>query len=81
MLSADRTDWSATFVLDSARSGTSRALDHVTRTLAAHPGDRYVWNTSGQLFRQLSLVETVGKERYEIVRRLLRWRAGEPEAR
>jgi hypothetical protein len=81
MLEADRTDWTATFVLDSAPSGTSRSLDHVTRTLAAQPGDRFVWNASGQLFRQLSLVETVGKERYDIVRRLLRWRAGEPDAR
>jgi len=40
-----------------------------------------VWNASGQLFRQLSLLEIVGKERYEIVRRLLRWRAGEADAR
>jgi hypothetical protein len=75
MLVSARGRWAATLLLDAARSGTSRSLDHITRTVASQPGEKYVWNASGQIYRPLSLLETLGRERYEIVRRLLRWRA------
>lgn len=77
VIAADKSKWAASFVLDSSRTGTSRSLDHITRTLASLPGEKYVWNASGNLFQPPSLLETLGRERYEIVRRLLRWRARE----
>jgi hypothetical protein len=67
--------WAATFVLDASRTGSGHALEHVTTVLSSLPGEHHVWNASGQLLRLRTLRETLGPERYEIVRRLLRWRA------
>jgi hypothetical protein len=65
--------WSAMVVLDGARNGSGRALEHVTSALLSCSGDRFVWNASGQLYRLLPLKEALGREQYDLVRRLLRW--------
>jgi hypothetical protein len=75
VIQADCGPWVATFVLDASRTGTGHALEHITTALTSVPGEQYVWNGSGQLFRLKSLRDTLGREEYEIVRRLLRWRA------
>jgi hypothetical protein len=70
--------WTTTFVLDGSRTGAGQALEHLTTRLASRHSELYVWNASGALFRQRSLRETLGRERYDLVRRLLRWRASQP---
>ncbi len=78
VLDAGQGDWTTTFVLDASRTGAGQALEHLTARLASRRGELYVWNASGSLFRRHSLRETLGRERYELVRRLLRWRASQP---
>jgi hypothetical protein len=78
VIEAGRGGWTTTFVLDGARTGAGQALEHLTTRLASRRGGLYVWNASGALFRLRSLRETLGRERYELVRGLLRWRAGQP---
>jgi hypothetical protein len=68
--------WTSTFVLDAAKHGRGHSLEHVTTAVTSRV--RYVWNGSGQAFRQRSLRERLGRERYALVRGLLRWRAGSP---
>jgi hypothetical protein len=75
VIQSARGPWAATFVLDASRTGRGQGLEHITTALTQNPGERYVWNASGQLFRLHTLRDTLGREEYEIVRRLLRWRA------
>ena len=72
--------WHTTFVLDGSRTGAGQALEHLTTRLAARRGELYVWNAAGSLFRLRSLRDTLGRERYDLVRRLLRWRASQPSS-
>jgi hypothetical protein len=65
--------WTSTFVLDAAKHGQGQALEHVTTAVTSRMS--YVWNGSRQAFRQRSLRERLGRERYALVRGLLRWRA------
>lgn len=70
--------WSAAFVLDGAKHGTGRALEHITSAVAALTCDKYVWNQSAQVYRMHGLREALGREGYALVRGLLRWRAQQP---
>jgi hypothetical protein len=72
--------WRTTFILDGSRNGAGQALEHLTARLAPRRGELYVWNAAGSLFRRRSLRETLSRDRYELVRRLLRWRASQPPA-
>jgi hypothetical protein len=72
-----RTPWTAAFVLDGSRTGTGRAVEHVTGALASVKGPTFTWNGAGALYRARSLRDTLGRERYEIVRQLLRWSAAQ----
>jgi len=65
--------WTSTLVLDVSKHGRGHALEHVTTAVTSRT--RYVWNGSGQAFRQRSLRERLGPEKYALVRGLLRWHA------
>jgi hypothetical protein len=77
VIEAGHGDWRTTFVLDGAKTGAGQALEHLTTRLASRGGALYAWNASGSLFRLRSLRDTLGRERYDLVRRLLRWRASQ----
>ena len=68
--------WTSTFVLDASRHGHGHSIEHVTTAVASR--GKYVWNGSGVAFRQRSLLERLGREKYALVRGLLRWRAARP---
>jgi hypothetical protein len=63
--------WATAIVLDGSKHGRGLALEHVTRAIEAPVC--YVWNASGSAFRLRSLRERLGRERYAVVRGLLRW--------
>jgi hypothetical protein len=68
--------WTSSFVLDGSKHGHGHSLEHVTTAIGLRV--RYVWNGSGQVFRQRSLRERLGREKYALVKGLLRWRASLP---
>ena len=71
--------WTSTIVLDASKHGRGHALEHVTAAVTSRI--RFVWNGSGKAFRQRSLRERLGREKYALVRGLLRWRAANPAGR
>jgi hypothetical protein len=69
--------WTSTLVLDASKHGRGHSLEHVTAAVTSRI--RFVWNGSGKAFRQRSLRERLGREKYALVRGLLRWRASRSE--
>jgi hypothetical protein len=67
--------WRSTFVLDASKAGRGDALEHVTTAMSSRHA--YVWNAGGTAWRQRSLRERLDRERYTLVRGLLRWHAGQ----
>jgi hypothetical protein len=63
--------WISTFVLDASKHGRGHSLEHITTAVGSRV--RFVWNGSGQAFRQRSLRERLGREKYALVKGLLRW--------
>jgi hypothetical protein len=70
--------WGAAFVLDASKNGRGLSLEHVTSALDAPA--IYVWNGSNAAFRLRSLRERLGREKYAVVRGLLRWHASQTGA-
>jgi hypothetical protein len=68
-------DWATAIVLDGSKHGRGLALEHVTSAIDAPAC--HVWNASNTAFRLRSLRERLGRERYAIVRGLLRWHASQ----
>jgi hypothetical protein len=67
--------WATTFVLDASKHGRGLSLEHVTSALDGPT--TYVWNGSRAAFRLRSLRERLGREKYAVVRGLLRWHASQ----
>ncbi len=67
--------WATAIVLDGSKHGRGLSLEHVTSAIDAPAC--YVWNASNAAFRLRSLRERLGRERYAVVRGLLRWHAAQ----
>jgi hypothetical protein len=67
--------WATAIVLDASKHGRGLSLEHITSAIDAPA--RYVWNASNVAFRLRSLHERLGRERYAVVRGLLRWHAAQ----
>jgi hypothetical protein len=70
--------WATAIVLDGSKHGRGLSLEHITSAIDAPA--RYVWNGSNAAFRLRSLQERLGRERYAVVRGLLRWYAAQDAA-
>jgi len=70
--------WETAFVLDASKHGRGLPLEHVTSALDPVT-TTYVWNGANAAFRLRPLRERLGRERYALVRGLLRWHAARAE--
>lgn len=75
----DGRHWGTTIVLDASKNGRGDALEHVTTALRARQS--LVWNAGGDTWRRPTLRARLGRERYALLRSLLRWHARQPGRR